>query len=43
MERLGPPYSNCFFFSVNAFARALSKAAEPYFAEIGLNPTRTFC
>lgn len=42
MQRPSSPYSSCFFFSVNAFARALTKAAEPYFAEIGLTPTRAF-
>jgi DNA-binding MarR family transcriptional regulator len=42
MEQLSSPYSSCFLFSVNAFARALSKAAEPYFAELGLTTTQAF-
>ena len=36
------PYSDCLLFSANAFARILSRNAEPYFKKVGLSFTQGF-
>ena len=36
------PYSDCLLFVSNAFARVLSRNAEPYFKKLGLSLTQGF-